>query len=86
MLKVITVIITIPTMINNSYSKDIIEQKSNKCTCILCGTISRMVKNKTRRETMIQFYKTIAAPTLIYASETCITTKTCKGCCCKDKF
>ena len=51
-----------------------IEDKLNKFTHI-CGTISRTLKNKTRKETQLKFYKTIAVPTLLYGSETWITTK-----------
>ena len=35
----------------------------------ICGTIHRNLRNKTRQNTRITFYKTIAIPTLIYASK-----------------
>lgn len=50
------------------------EEKLNKFTHI-CRTISRTLKNKTRKDTQIKFYKTIAVPTLLDGSETW-TTKT----------
>ena len=45
-----------------------IREKINKFRCI-CGTIHRKLRNKTRHSTRTKFYKTIAIPTLIYASE-----------------
>ena len=36
----------------------------------ICGTIHRNLRNKTRKETRMKFYKTVAVPTFLYASET----------------
>lgn len=36
----------------------------------ICGTIHRNLKNKTRKDTRMKFYKTVAVPTFLYASET----------------
>ena len=41
----------------------------------ICGTIHRNLKNKTRQETRIKFYNTIAVPTLLYGSENWIHTR-----------
>ena len=35
----------------------------------MCGTIKRTLKNKTQKETMLKFYKTMAVPILTYGSE-----------------
>lgn len=35
----------------------------------ICGTIRRTLKNKTRKETQIKFYKVMAVPTVLYGSE-----------------
>lgn len=55
------------------YSKDI-QTKINRFSHV-CGTISRYIKNKTRKETQIKLYKTVAVPTLLYGSETQVTKK-----------
>lgn len=38
----------------------------------ICGTINRTLKNKTRKETKLKFYKTMAVPVLTYGSESWI--------------
>jgi len=40
----------------------------------ICGTIRKHLK-KTRTDTQIRFYKVIARPSLLYGSETWVTTK-----------
>lgn len=55
------------------YSNDV-EQKLNKFNHI-CGTISRHLKNKTRKDTQVKFYKTIAVPTMLYGCECWILTE-----------
>lgn len=35
----------------------------------ICGTISRTLRRKARKETMLKFYKVLAIPTLVYGSE-----------------
>jgi hypothetical protein len=42
---------------------------------MLCGTVHRTLKNKTRRKTRLKFYKTMTVPTLMYASEIWVPTK-----------
>jgi hypothetical protein len=42
---------------------------------MLCGTIHRTVKNKSRKETRLKFYKTVAIPALMYGSEIWVPTK-----------
>jgi hypothetical protein len=42
---------------------------------MLCGTIHRNLKNKTRKETRLKFYKTMAIPALMYWSEIWVPTK-----------
>ena len=49
-------------------SKDI-EDKMNKMN-MMCGTIKRTLKNKCRPETQLKFYKVMAVPVGLYASET----------------
>lgn len=41
---------------------------------IMCGIINRTLKNKVRTETKMKFYKVVAAPVLLYGSETWTTT------------
>jgi hypothetical protein len=36
---------------------------------MVCGTISRTLENKTRKDTLMKFYKTMTVPTLSYGSE-----------------
>ena len=36
----------------------------------ICGTIHRTLKYKTRKDTKLKFYKTIAVPVALYGSET----------------
>ncbi|KAJ4444055.1 hypothetical protein ANN_05844 [Periplaneta americana] len=36
----------------------------------ICGTIKRTLKNKTRKDTVLKFYKTMAVPVLAYGAET----------------
>ena len=40
----------------------------------ICGTIKKHLK-KTRTDTQIKFYKAVARPSLLYGSETWVTTK-----------
>jgi hypothetical protein len=40
----------------------------------MCGTIRKYLK-QTRTDTQIKFHKTVARPTLLYGSETWVTTK-----------
>ena len=40
----------------------------------ICGTIRKHLK-KTRTDTQMKFHKVVARPTLIYGSETWVTTK-----------
>ena len=40
----------------------------------LCGTISKHIK-KTRADTQMKFYQVVARPTLLYGSDTWVTTK-----------
>jgi hypothetical protein len=42
---------------------------------MLCGTVHRTLKNKTRKETRLKFYKTMAIPALMYGSEIWVPTK-----------
>jgi hypothetical protein len=42
---------------------------------MLCGTIHRTLKNKTRKEKRLQFYKTMTVPALMYVSEIWVPTK-----------
>lgn len=52
-----------------SYNKDNdVIQKLYKFQ-YMCGTISRTLKNKTRVDTQLKFYKTMAVPMLMYGSE-----------------
>jgi hypothetical protein len=46
---------------------------------MVCGTISRTLKNKTRKDTLMKFYKTTAVPILSYGSESWVTSKKDKG-------
>ena len=45
-----------------------------KADCGICGTIRKHLK-KTRTDTQITFYKVVARPSLLYGSETWVTTK-----------
>jgi len=40
----------------------------------ICGTIRKQLK-KTRTDTQMKFYKVVARPSLLYSSETWVTTK-----------
>jgi hypothetical protein len=42
---------------------------------MLCGTIHRTLKSKTRKERRLKFYKTMAIPALMYGSEIWVPTK-----------
>jgi hypothetical protein len=42
---------------------------------MLCGTIHRTLKNKTKKETRLKFYKTVAVPALMYGCEIWVPTK-----------
>ncbi|RZF44869.1 hypothetical protein LSTR_LSTR004494 [Laodelphax striatellus] len=58
-----------------SFKEDVdIEKKVGKFQSI-CGTISRTLSKKARKETLMKFYKVMAAPVLLYGSESWITTK-----------
>jgi hypothetical protein len=59
--------------ISNENNKDI-DEKVAKFRHI-CGSTHRNVKNKTRKDTRIKFYETIAVPTLMHASETRVMRK-----------
>lgn len=63
---------------NISYEVDHdIENKINKFQRI-CGTINRTLRNKTRKDTKIKFYKTMAVPILTYGSESWVVKETDK--------
>lgn len=55
-------------------SEDDVNKKVSKFQ-MMCGTIHRTLKNKTRKDTRIKFYKTMATPLLLYGSETWVNTK-----------
>jgi len=58
-----------------SFEKDKdIDHKIHKFQYI-CGTIHRTLKNKTRKDTMLKFYKTMATPTLLYGCESWVITQ-----------
>lgn len=40
----------------------------------MCGTITRTLKNKARKETMLKFYKTMAVPAGLYGAESWVLT------------
>jgi hypothetical protein len=42
------------------------------------GTISKTLNNKTRKDTLMKFYKTMAVPILSYGSESWVTSKKIK--------
>jgi hypothetical protein len=42
---------------------------------MLCGSIHRTLKKKTRKETRLKFHKTVAIPALMYGSEIRLSTK-----------
>jgi hypothetical protein len=42
---------------------------------MLCGPVHRTLKNKTRKEKRLKFYKTMAIPALMYGGETWVPTK-----------
>ena len=58
-----------------SYDRDYDVDKKLQKFQRICGTISRTLKNKTRRETKIKFYKVMAKPVLSYGSELWTMTK-----------
>jgi hypothetical protein len=46
---------------------------------MLCGPVHRTLKNKTRKEKRLKFYKTMAIPALMYGGETWVpTTRWCQ--------
>ncbi len=45
----------------------------------VCGTIPKYLRNRTRKETRLKFYKTIAVPTLMCVSKTWVNTKNIKN-------
>ena len=49
------------------------DKKINRVQSI-CDTIRKNLK-KTRTDTQMKFYKVVVRPTLLYGSETCVTTK-----------
>lgn len=52
-----------------SYEKEIdLDEKLNRFRSI-CGTIHRNLKNKTRKETRVKFFNTVAIPVLMYGNE-----------------
>ncbi|KAJ4439494.1 hypothetical protein ANN_07618 [Periplaneta americana] len=53
--------------ITYDYDKDV-NIKTQRFQAI-CGTIARNLKKKTRKETQIKFYKTMAIPSLLYGCE-----------------
>lgn len=58
-----------------SYERDIdLDKKLNNFRNV-CGTIHRSLKNKTRKDTRIKFFNTIAVPMLTYGSEARIMTE-----------
>ncbi|KAJ4434804.1 hypothetical protein ANN_23375 [Periplaneta americana] len=42
---------------------------------MICGTIHKTLRQKTRKDTRLKFYKTIAVPVLLYGSESWVTNK-----------
>lgn len=57
---------------DTTYERDKdVESKVHKFQAI-CGTINRTLKHKTRKDTRIKFYKTMAVPILTYGSESWI--------------
>lgn len=58
-----------------SFERDIdLDKRLNKFRNI-CGTIHRHLKNKTRIETRIKFFNTVAVPVLMYGDEARVTSK-----------
>lgn len=53
--------------ISYNYDRDV-EKKLSRFQ-LMCGTIRRTLGKKTRKETQLKFYKTMAIPTLLYGSE-----------------
>lgn len=45
---------------------------------MICGTIDKTLKNKTRKETRMKFYKTMAVPALLYGSEVWVSSNSTK--------
>lgn len=41
----------------------------------ICGTIQKCLKNRTRKDTRLKFYKTMAVPVVLYGSETWVLSK-----------
>lgn len=54
-----------------------IEYKLNQFRHI-CGTIQRTLRNKTRKDTIIKFYKVLAVPLLLYGSENWVLNRSVK--------
>jgi hypothetical protein len=52
----------------NLYKKRDVNNKIQKFQMV-CGTISRKLKNKTHEDTLMKFYKTMAVPILSYGSK-----------------
>ena len=63
-------------LISYDQEKDV-ERKLNKFQH-MCGTIHRTLRNKTRKDTMIRFYKVLAVPLLTYGSENWVLNRTAK--------
>lgn len=45
---------------------------------MICSTIHKTLRNKTRKETRMKFYKTMAVPTLLYGSEVWVSSNSTK--------
>jgi hypothetical protein len=57
-----------------SYEKDNSDNRLAKFRNV-CGTVHKYLKHKTRKDTRLKFYKTIAVPILIYSSEASVLSK-----------
>jgi hypothetical protein len=57
-----------------SYEKDDSDNKLAKFRNV-CGTVHKYVELKTRKDTRLKFYKTIAVPILIHGSEAWVLSK-----------
>jgi hypothetical protein len=57
---------------NINYKYDIKEQLQTSQT--MCGTINRMLRNKTQKDTKLKFYKHKATPAFLYGCESYVRT------------
>ena len=57
--------------VSNTYDNDV-DNKLHKYQ-LMCGTIHRTLRHKTRQDTRLKFYKTMATPVLTYGCETWTT-------------